>query len=327
MSAGPDLAGTTSPVRLRLDIAYDGTDFAGWASQPGRRTVAGVLTEALTVLFGAQVAVVVAGRTDAGVHASGQVAHLDADPARLVALTPRDSTPRDSAPRDSTPHDDDPPDAGSDVRSTPRPVLAAGATGALRRLSGLLPPDVRVRSVAVAPAGFDARFSALARHYRYRIGTTEWGSDPLRRHDIWSRRRLVDVPAMNAAAAALIGLHDFAAFCRPRPGATTIRELQCLAVSQHPGLVEVRVTADAFCHSMVRALVGALVAVGDGRAEIAAPARWLAAGVRSSAFQVAPARGLTLTGVDYPADADLAARALVTRASRQPSFGHHPRAR
>lgn len=324
MSAGPDRP-SSELVRLRLDISYDGTDFAGWASQPERRTVAGVLAVALGVLFRGQVAMVVAGRTDAGVHASGQVAHIDVDPGRLATLTPRDGDPgvrhpegppgpSDSAPSDSAPSDPDP------LHPAPSD-LTWGCTGLLRRLSGLLPPDVRVRVVALAPAGFDARFSALRRHYHYRIGTAEWGADPLQRSDIWSHRRPLDVATMNAAAAALLGLHDFSTFCRPRPGATTIRELQSLTVEQRAETVQLRVSADAFCHSMVRALVGALVAVGEGRADIEAPARWLAAGRRTAAFQVAPARGLTLTRVDYPDHHELAARAAATRAVRQPGFG------
>lgn len=314
MSAGP-YRPPSELVRLRLDISYDGTDFAGWASQPERRTVAGVLAVALGVLFRGQVAMVVAGRTDAGVHASGQVAHIDVDPGRLATLTPRDGDPR-------VRHPEGPPDPSDPDPLHPAPSNPTrGCTGVLRRLSGLLPPDVRVRVVALAPAGFDARFSALRRHYHYRIGTAEWGADPLQRSDIWSHRRPLDVATMNAAAAALLGLHDFATFCRPRPGATTIRELQSLTVEQRAETVQLRVSADAFCHSMVRALVGALVAVGEGRADIEAPARWLAAGRRTAAFQVAPARGLTLTRVDYPDHHELAARAAATRAVRQPGFG------
>lgn len=302
MSAGPGRPGDPPLVRLRLDISYDGTDFTGWAVQPGRRTVAGVLATALTVLFRDEVAMVVAGRTDAGVHATGQVAHIDVDPDRLAGLTPRNAGPSIIAPV---------------PRSSGREALIAGCVGLVRRLAGLLPPDVRVRAVRVAPAGFDARFSALRRHYRYRIGIAEWGSDPLRRNDVWSHRRPLDVAAMNAAALAVLGLHDFAAFCRPRPGGTTIRELQSLTAEQRAETVQIRASADAFCHSMVRALVGALVAVGDGRADVAAPAHWLAVGLRTASFQVAPARGLTLAGVDYPDDRELAARAAATRAVRR----------
>jgi tRNA pseudouridine38-40 synthase len=278
----------SEPLRLRLDLSYDGTDFAGWATQPGRRTVAGVLGEALAVLFRQPVPLVVAGRTDAGVHAAGQVAHIDVPPAGLAALSPRDLP------------------AGRE----------AALRGLLRRLSGLLPTDVRVRAVTPAPPFFDARFGALRRHYRYRIGTAEWGVDPLRRADTWSLRRRLDDDAMRRSATALLGLHDFLPYCRPRPGATTIRDLQRLDVVRDGEIVLVEVTADAFCHSMVRSLVGALATVGEGRAGVDAPARLLAGGVRTAEIRIAPALGLSLTGIDYPPDGELAARLAVTRAVR-----------
>lgn len=278
-------------TRLRLDLSYDGTDFAGWAVQPGLRTVAGVLTDGLRTLLRHEVRVVVAGRTDAGVHAGGQVAHVDVDRAALVALAPRDHA------ADPDPH-------------------AAGRLGMLRRLAGLLPPDVRVRAVTHAPDGFDARFSALRRHYRYRIGTAEWGVDPVDRRFVLARRRLLDVEAMTLAAAALVGLHDFHAFCRPREGATTIRDLQALTVHRAGDEVRVDVTADAFCHSMVRALVGSLLAVGELRLPAVRPGELLAARERTSAFPVVPPHGLSLRQVDYPADHELAGRAAGTRALR-----------
>lgn len=261
-------------VRLRIDLAYDGTEFSGWARQPGRRTVEETLAAALaTVLrLPEQPALTVAGRTDAGVHATGQVAHVDLD--------------ADAEPEQLT-----------------------------RRLAGVLPADVVVRSVAVAAAGFDARFSAIGRRYRYRV--SDLPLDPLRRRDTlaWSRR--LDPDAMSAAAAGLIGEHDFAAYCRPREGATTIRTLRRLdAARDADGVVVIAAEADAFCHNQVRSTVGALLAVGDGRRPVDWPARVLAAGVRDSAVAVAPAHGLTLAGVDYPADAELAERARVARARR-----------
>jgi len=280
-------------VRLRLDISYDGTDFSGWAIQPDRRTVAGTLTHALGVLLRQPVQLVVAGRTDAGVHALGQVAHVDVEDDALKALAPRN------------------PAADEDQ---------AARTGLLRRLAGVLPPDVRVRSVTMAPNGFDARFSALRRHYRYRIGTAGWGVEPQDRRFVLARRRALDTDAMARAGAALIGLHDFAAFCRPREGASTTRELQSLSVARAgdpaDGEVRIEVVADAFCHSMVRALVGSLLAVGEGREPVERPAAVLAAGQRTSAIHVAPAHGLTLLAVDYPPDAELARRAELTRARR-----------
>lgn len=228
--------------------------------------------------------VVVAGRTDAGVHAAGQVVHVD-----VVPLAPS--------------------------ASTRVPVSAAGIPD-LTRMAGrwnrLLPGDVRVLGARVAPAGFDARFSAVRRHYRYRVSDAPWGVDPLRRNDTLAWNRPLSTDAMNSAASALLGLQDFAAYCKQRDTGTTIRELQRLVwrrVDEH--LLEVEVSADAFCHSMVRSLVGALLLVGDGRRGPSWPGEVLASGVRDSA--VAPAHGLTLTAVDYPPDTELAARAEQTR--------------
>lgn len=281
----------TDPIRLKLEISYDGTNFVGWAEQPALRTVAGQLSSALRMLLRTEIPLVVAGRTDSGVHATGQVAHIDVPGEALQALTPRGQESADPT--------------------------TAGVRGLVRRLAGVLPTDVRVRGIGVAAPGFDARFAALRRHYRYRVGTAEWGVDPLRRTDTWSLRRALDVDRMQAAGTALIGLHDFASYCKPREGATTVRELQGLTVSGiDPDTVAVDVTADAFCHSMVRSLVGSLVAVGVGREPVTAPADLLALTARTSQAKIAPALGLTLVGVDYPPDDELAARVLVTRSVR-----------
>ncbi|MDA0565833.1 tRNA pseudouridine(38-40) synthase TruA [Streptomonospora sp. S1-112] len=270
--------GGAAPVRLRLDLAYDGTDFSGWAEQPGRRTVQGELEAALArVLRLAAPRLTVAGRTDAGVHARGQVAHLD----------------------------------------VPAAVWAAEGDRLLRRLAGVLPPDVRVRSVAPAPEGFDARFSPLFRRYAYRVSDAPGGVDPLRRRDVLWNRRPLDVDRMNEAAAALTGEHDFAAYCRRREGATTVRELLRLHWAvEGDHLYTATVQADAFCHNMVRALVGALLAVGEGRREPDWPGRVLAAGVRDSGVHVIPPHGLTLEEVAYPPPEQLAARARATRRIR-----------
>ena len=298
-AAGPSADG--GPRRLRLDLCYDGTDFAGWAEQPGLRTVCGELRTALATLFRAPVAVVVAGRTDAGVHAAGQVAHIDVDGAAFAALAPRPQRVRPGVRDGQLPGD--------------------GCAGLLNRLAGLLPADVRVTAVTPAPAGFDARFAALRRHYRYRIGTARHGVDPLRRHDTYALRRPLDVAAMGQAGRTLLGTNDFAAYCRPpsRPDATTIRDLQELrvaALEHEPAVVAVDVTADAFCHSMVRSIVGVLIGVGTGRQDAAQPGRLLRDGRRTAELHVAPAHGLTLVAVDYPPDDELAARAVRTRAIR-----------
>ncbi|WP_081975735.1 tRNA pseudouridine(38-40) synthase TruA [Amycolatopsis sp. MJM2582] len=277
-----------------MDVSYDGTDFSGWARQPGRRTVQGVLEEALAKQPpGASVpkSVVVAGRTDAGVHAAGQVVHVDASPLAGKTRSGRLELDEQGIPD----------------------------LGRMRhRWNRYLPGDVRVLDARVAAPGFDARFSAVRRHYLYRVSDAPWGVDPLRRHDTLAWGRPLSVDAMNEASAALLGLQDFAAFCKQREGGTTIRELQRLVWRRTgPHAVEVEVSADAFCHSMVRSLVGALLLVGDGRRPLGWPGDVLESRTRDSA--VAPAHGLTLMAVDYPPDAELAARADQTRAMRTPS--------
>ena len=264
-------------VRLRLDLAYDGGGYAGWAHQPGQRTVQGVLEEALSRILRTEVRLTVAGRTDAGVHATGQVAHLD----------------------------------------VPVPTWAAFEPTLLRRLAAVLPADVRVRAVAVVPAAFDARFSALLRRYAYRVTDAPWGADPLRRHDTLAWPHPLDLDMLRAASAGLLGEHDFAAYCRRREGATTIRRLLRLDWRRDPdGVLVATVEADAFCHSMVRGLVGGLLAAGDGRRPVTWPAGLLRSAERSDAVVVAPARGLSLVHVAYPPEQDLASRAAQTRRLR-----------
>lgn len=141
-----------APVRLRLDVAYDGTDFAGWATQDGQRTVAGVLEESLSTVFRTPVVLRAAGRTDAGVHATGQVVHVDIPGDALVHAFPR----------------------------TPRPPDEHEFLPLVRRLARFVPEDVRVLGIRRAPAGFDARFSALRRHYEYRLSTAPYGATPSR---------------------------------------------------------------------------------------------------------------------------------------------------
>ncbi|MGC5013819.1 tRNA pseudouridine(38-40) synthase TruA [Streptosporangium sp. DT93] len=285
-------------VRLRLDLAYEGTDFSGWARQPGRRTVQGEIEGALgTILrLPEPPSLTVAGRTDAGVHARGQVAHVDLEADALAVLDGRDRR-RDPA---------DPVAASLDER----------LSSLRRRLGGVLPPDVRVHRVTVAPEGFDARFSALSRRYAYRVSDAPGGPDPLRRREVLWYSRPLDVERLNEAAAALLGEHDFAAFCKRREGATTIRELQRLDWVRRDDLVVATVVADAFCHSMVRALVGSLLPVGEGRLGTDWPAGVLARAVRDSWVHVAPAHGLCLERVEYPDAPELARRAAETRRVR-----------
>ncbi len=261
-------------MRVRLDLAYDGSDFSGWAFQHDLRTVQGELEKALGLIARRTdlPRVTVAGRTDAGVHARGQVAHIDL-PAELA-----------------------------DDRLL------------LRRLNGVLPHDVRVRRVGVAPEGFDARFSGLARTYTYRVADSPPAVDPLRRHDTLVWPRALDLEALLEASRHLLGLHDFAAFCRRREGATTVRTLLQLDWERDPaGVLVATVRADAFCHSMVRSLVGALLAVGEGRRPVEWPGSLLTLDGRASDVAVAPPHGLTLERVEYPPNDQLAARQVVTR--------------
>lgn len=274
-------------VRLRLDIAYDGTEFAGWAVQAGQRTVAGTVDEALSTVFRTPVVTRAAGRTDTGVHARGQVCHVDVPIDALAHAYPRRPRPGDSE-----------------------------FLPLVRRLARFLPADVRVLDIVRAPSGFDARFSALRRHYEYRLTTSPYGVEPHEARFVTAWPRPLDVDAMSAASRDLVGLHDFAAFCRHREGATTIRDLQRLDWSRDGDRVTAYVTADAFCWSMVRSLVGALLAVGEHRREPAWCATLLDATRRSSDFAAAPPQGLTLVRVDYPPDDQLDARIETTRALR-----------
>lgn len=266
-------------TRIRVDVAYDGTDFTGWAKQPGLRTCQGLLEDALEIVMREPISVTVAGRTDAGVHALGQVAHFDAP-------------------------------AGFDqIESLPR------------RLNSLMrSSDIAVLRAEIAPEGFDARFSAVYRRYRYRLQLDV--PNPLAR-DVTYWRRPVATHAMEQAARLFIGLNDFAAFCKPREGATTIRELREFSwqhvESDGPGRVfEAHLLADAFCHSMVRSLVGACVAVGEGRLGLAAAAELIEQKKRSSAFPLMPPGGLTLMEVGYPENDKLAEQAQRARARRTP---------
>ncbi|WP_460467361.1 tRNA pseudouridine(38-40) synthase TruA [Calidifontibacter terrae] len=273
-------------MRIRIDFGYDGSDFRGWAVQPGRRTVEQELTNAwATVLRVDPPKIVIAGRTDAGVHARGAVCHLEVDEAAWAALP---------------------------GRSRHRSEISVVA-----RLNGVLPADVVVHTVAVAPAGFDARFSAINRRYSYRICDDPAALDPLRRHDTAVLRHQLDLDRMNEASSLLLGLNDFAAFCKKRVGATTVRTLLDYTWSRGAdGIVEGRVIADAFCHSMVRALVGVVVPVGTGQHEPEWAAEVLAGRARHPRVTVMPARGLCLEEVAYPPLAELARRAQESRAVR-----------
>ena len=263
-------------MRIRLDLAYDGAEFSGWAKQPGRRTVQGDLEAALEqVLRVSEARVVVAGRTDTGVHALGQVCHVD-------------------------------------VEQWPDQTQ--------RRLNAVLADDVRIRAAGPAPDGFDARFSALSRQYVYLISDSGL-LDPRARGGVWVWRRGLDSESMHDAAQRLIGEHDFAAFCKARPEASSVRTVLELGVARRndprdPRLIEVAIRADAFCHSMVRSIVGALLAVGEGRLDGDELAGILQAAQRVPRFTIAPAHGLALVEVAYPPDQELASQAQRARRFR-----------
>ena len=284
-------------TRIRLDVAYDGTEFAGWARQPGFRTVQGEIEDGLATIlqnYPPHPTLIVAGRTDAGVHARGQVAHFDLTPEQAESLI---RVKRGTGDRPAVPL----------------------ATAVQRRLSGILvtQPDIVLRTATVVPHSFDARFSALWRRYEYRISDLHALRDPQQRlRTTWHPGKL-DVDLMNDGAANLVGLHDFAAYCKPRPGATTIRTLQDFRWRRDDdGVLVATLVADAFCHSMVRALVGACVAVGEGRLDAARLVNLHIERARITEFKVMPAEGLTLIDVGYPDDAQLAYRAVATRNRR-----------
>ena len=246
--------------RLRLVVAYDGAPFSGFARQRDRRTVQGELEDALSRLAKRAVRTVGAGRTDAGVHARGQVVHADV-PARLDPERVR------------------------------------------RALNGRLGPAVTVHRADWAPPGFDARLSARRRTYVYRIDDSG-DPDPLLRGFVLAWPRPLDLARMRTAAAPLLGEHDFAAFCRSRAGATTTRRLRSIGIRRARGLVEIRLVADAFCWQMVRGIVGHLLLVGEGRRDPSSTVDILAAADRSRAGNIAPAHGLVLEAVAYPARVD-----------------------
>lgn len=280
-AVGPKAGGFS---RYRIDLAYEGTDFAGWAKQPGLRTVQSELLAKLELVFGESAddfGMRVAGRTDAGVHAEAQVIHIDLNEAQLKRL--------------------------------------GRSTNTVAKLNSLLPIDIRVSRFELAPAGFDARFSASFRRYRYRIADPISGWNPLYgRTQLWVNYEL-DLLRMEQAGQFLIGLHDFAAFSKPKAKATAIRELKVLKVSRNKAfgnVIEIELIADAFAHNMVRSIVGALIKVGSGRAEPKDVAKALKSRSRTHGFKVVGPAGLSLIEVGYPAKKDLAKQAEKARNMR-----------
>jgi tRNA pseudouridine38-40 synthase len=273
----PTLNPESGFIRFRVDFAYDGTRFSGWAKQPGQRTIQGELEKSVSELTRFDVELVVAGRTDAGVHATAQVAHFD--------LPERDKYGKEWGD------------------------LAY-------RLNRMLDEDIRIKSILKAPPFFHARFSALRRSYTYKIGDSRNLVNPLLRYDIATWYRDLNLESMNEASQLLLGEHDFAAFCKTGGVGTTIRRLEKFEWRRQDELLVADIVADAFCYSMVRNLVGAIVRVGEGRFTPAWVAQVLANRERVSESLVFPARGLTLVGVEYPKADELAARATITIARR-----------
>ena len=272
----PTLNPESGFIRFRMDFAYDGTNFSGWAKQPGQRTVQNEIENALSGLTRFTTETFVAGRTDAGVHATAQVAHFDL------------------------------PDRDKYGKEWSAPELTF-------RLNRILDEDIRIKEVSIAPANFHARFSALRRRYLYKIADNRFFIEPIKRYDIATWYRDLDIELMNKASQLLLGEHDFAAFCRTGGVGTTIRRLETFNWTRiAENEIHSEVVADAFCYSMVRNLVGAIVRVGEGRFPTSWVSEVLAKKERVSESLVFPARGLTLVGVDYPADNQLAERAKVT---------------
>lgn len=284
-------------MRMRVDLGYRGTRFHGWAAQPGLRTVQGQVETALAQILRRPVRVTVAGRTDAGVHARRQTLHLDledGEPERLIG----------------------------------RRAERSAATGLVTRLRGVLrsqhADDIVVHSAQPVPADFDARFSAVWRAYSYRLADAQSFQDPLAQDFTAQVKGTLDHEAMAVAACEAVGLHDFLPFCKPRPGATTIRTLHEFAVSRDTdGLIVFALRADAFCHHMVRALVGGLVKVGQGSWPVTRPAQLLAAAESGNTaeselgpmYVMAP-QGLVLEEIGYPEPEHWGQRAAQTRAKR-----------
>ena len=269
----PTLYPESGFLRLRIDLAYDGTNFSGWAVQPDRRTVQEEVEKALTIATQSKIETIVAGRTDAGVHASGQVIHVD---------IPQGVNLDDIA----------------------------------YKLNRILDEDIRIMQVSVAPEAFHARFSAIRRTYTYKILDKNLPVPPINRTDIASWYRPLDAELMNVASGLVLGHHDFAAFCKFKEGGTTIRTLENFTWERRGELLVATIIADAFCYSMVRNLVGAVVCVADGRKDSEWIRQLLQNKERVSDSLVFPARGLTLSSVEYPTDNQLLERAKVTIGKR-----------
>lgn len=272
----PTLTPESGFLRIRIDFSYDGTNFSGWAKQPDQRTIQGEIESSLEAITRNPVALQVAGRTDAGVHASAQVAHFDLPD------------------RDQNGHEWD-------------------LTDLTYRLNRMLPEDIRIHQTSLAPKFFHARFSALSRSYIYKIADGGQLLPPLLRYDTATWYRPLDIEKMNEAISPLLGQHDFASYCKARDTGTTIRTLQEFIFRREVNnFITAAIRADAFCHSMVRSLIGAAVCVGEGRFEPGWMKEILEGKERIGESLVFPARGLTLVNITYPQDDGLEERLSIT---------------
>ena len=253
----PTLYPESGFLRIRIDLAYDGTNYAGWAKQPDQRTIQEEIETALAKITQSPIETIVAGRTDAGVHASGQVVHFDVP-------------------------------ENSEIKEL------------LFKLNRMLDDDIRVLKVTVMDKGFHARFSATRRYYTYKILDGNQVVSPLHRVDVSPWYRTLNLDLLNSASALLIGEHDFAAFCKFREGASTVRNLiRFNWIRDDEGYLIAEIAADAFCYSMVRNLVGAVVCVAEGRNNLDWISAMLANKERVPDSLVFVARGLTLSFVEY----------------------------
>lgn len=278
-------------IRLRLDLAYRGAPFHGWARQPGLLTVQGRLEEALNLITRHPAQLTVAGRTDAGVHARGQVAHLDVPKDFWLSLS------RGREESDEL--------RGERLRARLEGLAGRGLNGALA-----------LKQISVVTRDFDARFSALSRTYRYLICDDPRAQDPCRL-DIARTSSPLEETTMQVAAQALCGEHDFLPFAKPREGATTVRTLHSFNISRPgAGIVQAMIRADAFCHSQVRFMMGALIEIGRGKYEPNWVGELLAAGVRDQRVPLADGRGLTLWEVAYPPEDEYALQAQKAKVVR-----------
>lgn len=307
----PDPTPLEGVVRLKLELSYDGTDFAGWAKQPGLRSVEETLEKAFAQVLRMPVSprIVCAGRTDAGVHASGQVAHIDVPLDNLFRVSYSREERYELGQQGGIPIVDGLP-------VLPEVVLAA----LNRRVNGSMGrnTDIVIHTITVAPVGFEARFSALARRYEYRLADGLEHLNPITRKFTAFNFYPLDLDLMNEVADLMVGLRDFGAMCKPRPGATTIRELQEFRwIRTDEGVLVATLQADAFCHSMVRSLVGSCVAAGSKLHTVSHVQKLRDRAERTAVFKVMPAHGLTLTEVLYPSDEEVGERAELTRSRRE----------